>query len=272
MTNKIPTASVYETAFPCPHCGAYAKQGWANCLGATVSKIGDKYVPFLPDVEKYRASPDNHSRDPDKKEQFQAALSWAEDMHTGQAFIERSSAHGDYQLHNVFISNCFNCDKPSIWVHESLIYPPARTGEAPHPDLPLDILRDYEEAQSILELSPRGAAALLRLAVQKLCVHLGEPGKNINTDIASLVKKGLDQMTAEALDSVRVIGNEAVHPGQMDLKDDKTTAAELFYVVNFIVEQMITKRKKLAEIYNKLPPAKRAEIDARNAKALKDAG
>ena len=40
------------------------------------------------------------------------------------------------------------------------------------------------------------------------CGHLGESGKNINDDIAALVKKGLNLMIQQSLDVVRVIGNE----------------------------------------------------------------
>lgn len=72
-----------------------------------------------------------------------------------------------------------------------------------------------------------------------------------------------------ALDAVRVIGNESVHPWQMDLHDDNTTASELFDLVNFIPDQLIGRPKKLRAIYEKLPEEKRAAIDARNANALK---
>ena len=62
-----------------------------------------------------------------------------------------------------------------------------------------DVRRDYEEASAILDASPRGAAALLRLAIEKLCKELGENGRDLNADIASLVRKGLDPRVQKAL-------------------------------------------------------------------------
>lgn len=265
MTIVIPQASINETAFPCPHCGAHASQLWADCYGNRLSS--SRPLPLIPNVEQFLAK-EKEITDDDEKKAFFKFVEWARRMKLGVPFTETSNQYVNYKLNNVFISQCFNCERPSIWIHDRLLYPAAVTGEEPNPDMPPEILADFQEARTILDLSPRGACALLRLAVQKLCVHLGEKGKNIDDDIASLVKKGLDQMTADALDTVRVIGNEAVHPGQMDLKDDRNTAAELFYAVNFVVDQMITKRRKLTEIYLKLPPEKRAAIDQRNAKAM----
>ncbi|MEN9421908.1 MAG: hypothetical protein RLZZ107_1387, partial [Bacteroidota bacterium] len=112
--------------------------------------------------------------------------------------------------------------------------------------------------------SPRGAAALLRLAVQKLCIQQAEKGKDINKDIANLVKKGLSTTIQQALDALRVIGNESVHPGQIDLRDDPDTAQALFRLLNKIAETMITEPKQIQEIYDKIPESKKIAIDDRD--------
>src|SRR6476620_4990171 len=123
--------------------------------------------------------------------------------------------------------NCRNCTGKSIWndTEERCIDPVIGGGPRPHIEMPEDVKTDYEEARRILGQSPRGACALLRLCVQKLCKDLGEKGKDINEDIKSLVQKGLPEEVQEAMDSLRVMGNNAVHPGEMDLKDDTETAS-----------------------------------------------
>jgi hypothetical protein len=215
-------------------------------------------------LDLYAAKSDRNRRE--EVAALEKLMAWALRMSEGVPFVSPRTVTCDFELENVFISQCFNCSKPAIWVHDRLVFPPARSGTAPNQDMPEDILQDYEEARAILNLSPRGAAALLRLCVQKLCKHLGEKGANINDDIANLIRKGLDPMIGEALDAVRVIGNEAVHPGSMDLNDDRNTAAELFDVVNAIADHTISNPKRLKAIYDRLPADKRKQIDERNAR------
>jgi hypothetical protein len=147
-----------------------------------------------------------------------------------------------------------------------MIFPDGGGAPPPNPDLTEEIKIDFEEARSILSKSPRGSAALLRLSIQKLCMQLGEPGKNINNDIGSLVKKGLPAKVQQALDALRVIGNEAVHPGQIDLSDNLETASALFGLVNFIAEKMISEPKAVEVLYGKIPPEKLAQIEKRDGK------
>ena len=108
--------------------------------------------------------------------------------------------------------------------------------------------------------------------IQKLCAHLGASGTTIDDQIADLVGKGLNPLVQKSLDVVRVIGDEAVHPGTIDLKDDRDTALNLFKLVNAIAEQMISHPKSVNDMYSMLPEGKRNAIEARNAKAKKTPG
>lgn len=105
---------------------------------------------------------------------------------------------------------------------------------------------------------------MLRLAIQKLCKHLGEPGRNIDTDIAALVKKGLPVSLQQAMDVLRVVGNEAVHPGTLDVRDDPELALGLFRLTNIIVEKLISEPKQIAGLYDGLPASKRDGIQRRD--------
>jgi hypothetical protein len=101
--------------------------------------------------------------------------------------------------------------------------------------------------------------------VQKLCADLGEQGKNINDDIAALVEKGLPLEVQQSLDIVRVVGNEQVHPGTLDVRDNPEIAAKLFALINFIVEDRISRPKAIAELYGQLPPDKLDAIKKRDS-------
>ena len=160
-----------------------------------------------------------------------------------------------------------------MWFEEKLIHPDSSTAPLPNGDMPEAICRDYEEARTIISRSPRGAAALFRLCIQKLCKFLGESWKNINDDIASLVAKGLSPLIQQSLDVVRVIGNESVHPGVMDLRDNGSIAVQLASLVNIIADAMITQPKAIQSLYAQLPDATRNQIAKRdNAASAKVAG
>lgn len=157
-------------------------------------------------------------------------------------------------IEDTAVAECDHCSQHSFWKQYKMIFPYSGTAPLPNPDLPNNIIEDYMEARNIIELSPRGSVALLRLAIQKLCVYLGEPGKNINTDIGNLVAKGLPIKMQKALDAVRVVGNNAVHPGVIDLKDDIAIARKLFAFVNIIADVMITQPNEIDKFYDETVP------------------
>ncbi len=165
--------------------------------------------------------------------------------------------------HPLRIGTCQHCTKNTIWVENKIYFPDKGNAPFPNPEMPESVLKLYREASAIHTKSPRGAAALLRLSIQVLCKELGETGKNINSDIRSLVKKGLPEIVQQSLDIVRVTGNDAVHPGQIDT-DDPKTVGQLFDLVNIIVEYMIALPKRVSGIYTSLPEDKVKGIENRD--------
>lgn len=146
-----------------------------------------------------------------------------------------------------------------------MVYPGVTAAPMPHEDMPDTVRQDYEEARQIASISPRAAAALLRLCIEKLCIALNAEGTNINAQIAYLVRQGLPPRIAQAMDVVRVTGNNAVHPGQMDDEDISGVSATLFTLVNIIVEDRITRPQMVDDIYASLPQSALAAIERRDS-------
>lgn len=182
---------------------------------------------------------------------------------------------GDMDL---YAAKCSHCDKMACWeattydeektdfVDGRQVIPEISSTPMPHPEMPEAIKSDYQEARDILNRSPRGAAALLRLCIQKLCIELGETTGSIDKDVKSLVEKGLPVGIQKALDVVRVIGNHAVHPGKLTDEDISEVAVSLFELVNAVVDDRIARPKELEALYLRLPEGSRKAIADRDAK------
>jgi Domain of unknown function (DUF4145) len=182
-----------------------------------------------------------------------------------QTWAELGYSRGGWHSSQAVISTCQRCGGDGYWLRERLVDPPNAPAPLPHGEMPEPVQKDYMEAREVVATSPRSACALLRLALQKLCAELGQPGKNINADIGALVSDGLPAGVQQALDALRVIGNNAVHPGELDLSDDTETALALFDVMNYIVDQRIAQPKRLEALYDKLPEGAREAIAKRDA-------
>ncbi|MBY3248903.1 DUF4145 domain-containing protein [Rhizobium laguerreae] len=258
---KYIAPSITATAFNCPHCGVLTTQFW-HLTYANDAKKGQTPFVVLPDD---KTDFEFEKLDDEKRARSEKLV---ETLKKGRPFLwnSGSTSYSDIRIYNVNFSRCYECSDLAVWVFDRLIYP--TTGEAPppNPDLPDEIKADYLEASSILHLSPRGAAALVRLCIQKLCIHLNQPGKNINNDIKALVAAGLDERVQRALDAVRVIGNNAVHPGKIDIGDDLGMAQSLFRLLNVVAEKMISEPKHVDEVYALLPPTALAQIAERDKK------
>jgi hypothetical protein len=179
-------------------------------------------------------------------------------------------------------ATCSHCDKCSLWLaheasHDSrnhiiptkgeMLLPDFGLSPLAETDMPEDVKKDYLEASRIFSRSPRGAAALLRLGLQKLCKHLGQKGENINDDIRALAASNtVPPMVVKVADTVRIAGNNAVHPGEMSDEDFDFVASKMFELINFIVKKAITEPKELEDLYQMTPEAPRKSAEKRDSK------
>lgn len=223
--------------FPCPHCNTVASQEWftANNAGNTATGIVQHlYLNYRPQIEDYTQ---------------RQIVSFLKE-------IDGSFKNNFYNFvpKGFSVATCSSCEDFTLWVNKEIVYPKKTTLPPPNDDLNEDIKALYLEASSILIDSPKGATALLRLALQKLLKQVGKSGKNINNDIKELVAEGMSPKIQQALDLLRVIGNNAVHPGQINLDDNADIAQKLFGILNFIAEELITKPRELENLYADLIP------------------
>lgn len=247
------------TSFNCPHCKALAQQFWFSLRALNFDK--DK-SPSVWTSEEAEATIKEWKKDADADGSL---ATYVRKLATGEPFLAEKGEHGwSRDLSNAHISQCYNCDKIAVWVYGRLLYPANLVAVESNADMPEDVAVDFKEAALVSQISSRGAAALLRLAIQRLMPHVGERGENLNDDIGELVKKGLDARIQQALDVVRVVGNNAVHPGQIDLKDDARTVATLFRLTNLIVDTLISQPKHIEAAFAGLPEGARKAIAKRD--------
>jgi hypothetical protein len=111
----------------------------------------------------------------------------------------------------------------------------------------------YVEAQGIADASPRAASVLLRVALERLLDGEGRTGKNLNDAIGKYVAEGgVPEALQQAMDTVRITGNDAAHPGDLRLDDTAGGTAALFEIVNELVDRLVGFRSRMARIYSSL--------------------
>lgn len=260
MTSKHVEPALGAESFSCPHCGAIAHQTWFRLFLSALAKDFRLNVLRPADLADLIRPRDD---DDDGINSNIAAFITRLERHE-VTYSRENSENLKNSLVNVATSKCYSCDGFSLWVEDKLIYPANDSVIIPHEEMPDSIKADFNEAASIVDRSPRGAAALLRLCIQKIMPDLGATGDNLNDNIASLVKKGMEPDIKQAMDVLRVIGNNAVHPGQIDLKDDKATAIKLFDLMNLIVERRIATPNKIKGLFEGLPQSALKQIEKRD--------
>lgn len=181
-------------------------------------------------------------------------------VYANQYWSQLFTSNSDY-LAKFNSSKCSHCKSFSIWYNGKLVFPDQSMAPSPNPDMPEEIVQDYNEASSILNRSPRAAAAMYRLCLQKLMPYIGGEGKTINEGVRKLIADGeLPNSILKSLEIVRIVGNESVHPGTIDLNDQPQIALQLAKLINLIIQSTITQKREIDELYAMTPEQKRNEL------------
>ena len=235
-----------KESFHCPYCRVLATQEWNNDVIFLKNLYQYQYQIFLNYRETIGEYTQGHIRD---------FLS-----HAKPSFLSFSNRP-------YFVARCLSCKNYSFWVNEKMVHPLVSNAPAPNADMPENVKELYEEARNVQPHSARAAAALLRVALEKLTEDLGETKGSLYIRIGNLKKQGLPKKVIQGLDIVRIVANEGgAHAGQIDLtgKDNQKIVNKLFFLVNFIVEKTITEGKQIETSYSNLPQDKKTGINNRD--------
>jgi hypothetical protein len=178
---KYVAPSTTLSAFNCPHCHVLTTQYWYR---AHAEPLKSNTMPLVFSSEEAEKQVARLEKVEDKDDR-ERAIRRTRYIAVGLPFFERYSATVDFYLWNISVSECYECRKLAVWLHGRLMWPQQTSAPLPHPDLPEAIAKDYEEAANVLGASARGAAALLRLVIERLCVHLGETSGKLDDKIAA---------------------------------------------------------------------------------------
>ncbi|MES5942958.1 MULTISPECIES: DUF4145 domain-containing protein [unclassified Bacillus cereus group] len=230
MSKQSKLPKLHAEVFDCPHCKGTTRVEWhfLSCRSGNVTFIGSQLYKKRPRIVSNQIDPDGYTNAESSKK------------------VEQDIIGKEWELH---MSICSICNQPIFWKDENIIYPNTHGVDDPNPDMPKAVSDLYKEARSVVQLSPKSACALLRLALEKLLIELKCPkGNSIYNNIKLLVERdNINDVVLDALNVVRLAGNSAVHSGDIDIDDNPKIASTLFWMLNFIVEELITKPAKVSE-------------------------
>ncbi|KJC65195.1 DUF4145 domain-containing protein [Agreia bicolorata] len=160
------------------------------------------------------------------------------------------------------MSRCESCNQMSVWRNDVLMYPSASLIPPPANDMPANAAVLYEEARQVLPHSRRAGAALGRATLERLLRTLDpEAGKTQLDERIARMESRVSSSLWELLTVLRHVGNKAVHVDDeadglvaIYLDDGGTELAEaMFEAINELVDELVTKPKRVRGFFEKLP-------------------
>ena len=159
------------------------------------------------------------------------------------------------------VSKCSHCHQLIIWNYRKMLFPRKMTVPDPSNDISDNIKEIYIEAGEVPIDSPRASGALIRIALELLLQSINKNTMGLNENINKLIESQIPVQLIKALTILRVNGNDIMHTGEIKILEKKEDVTYLFDLFNMIVEELITRPRKLDESYNRIPESKRKQIE-----------
>lgn len=199
--SSVVTPGFSLNAFTCPHCG-YHSQFRDQSIPKTYKGSKTLRIPRGLHDEYYNAAPTD--------------------------FFEF------FQPYKCLVKVCTHCGKITLWEDRQMVYPYG-TSIQPSEHMPEDIANVFREAQSITNLSPRAACALLRVCLEKLATQAGGVDGPLAKKIESL---GLSPRMKKLAEACRLTGNEAMHGDYFDLDIPEEELIDNAYAVSGFINRL----------------------------------
>jgi thiol-disulfide isomerase/thioredoxin len=258
MTSQEHEPRLGSECFWCPHCDAVAHQDWFSLFLKPENATGVLVLT----LETLMLAKGNES------DQF---LQHLKDNVLAYEYQEHPR-NLKVKLLNLHVSRCDNCKGFTVWVRDRLVFP-IKVEEAPPDIVEVDFeevandvqgtvenvqesdehvqtnaedgeeaSEDFEEAAAILNKFPRGAAALTRVCIQNMMPLLEQTGKNLDENISSLVRKGLEVEIQQAMDVLQVVRKSPLQTTEFDLTEENETAKQFFNSLERILKRRMLKK------------------------------
>jgi hypothetical protein len=92
---------------------------------------------------------------------------------------------------------------------------------------------------------------------------LAETGE-LNAGIGKLVAAGMPERIQQAMDILRITGNNAVHPGEIQIDDRPDAADSLFNLLNLNVDDRIAIPAQITDMYESMPAGAVEAVERRD--------
>lgn len=172
-------------------------------------------------------------------------------------------------------AQCARCREWSVWRDERMMFPASGPAPAPHRDMPSEARSLYEEARAVVGISRRAGTALARAALERLLKSLDADAGHVN--LATRIERVLPKVPAplgQMLTVIRVAGNASLHVADeaddvlvLVLDPEETQIVDLIFAsINDLVEEWVTKPKRVAALYSRVPAPIRVRAEEAQAR------